>query len=146
MNAKLEGRATAILTMGCLVLGGWLMGQNIGQNRPSVQVFQAENGLQVVLEVVSTTDGKFWVRPKSQIFFRLTPKDPSEHYAPLPAHSLMICHEFNFRGSVQEMHAGFVCGTEAYALEAFGFTKEVQSDAPEPGSRRRNMGEPAGLH
>jgi hypothetical protein len=141
---RFEGTKVGLVCAGAaLTLGGWALGQQTQSTRPNLEVVQAEQGMQVVLETVSAQDRRLWVRPKSQAYFRLTPKNSEEHYAPLPPHSLMLCHEFNFRGPIGESHAGFVCGTEAYALEAFGFAKEVQGDAPEP-SRRKNMGLPAG--
>src|SRR6266850_6331224 len=110
MRRPTEGLANALVTLGCLLLGGLLVVR--AQERPTVRVFQAESGMQAVLETVQTADGRMWVRPRTPVFFRLSPKNPQDHYAPLPPHTLMLCREFNYKDEVGSTHAAFSCGTD----------------------------------
>lgn len=137
-----DGRANAAIVITGLLFTGWCVGRaQERESRPAVRVFQAEAGMQVVLETVPTTDGKLWVRPKTPVYFRLVPKNPADHYAPLPPHSLMICREFNYKDEVGSNHAAFLCGQDSYALDAFGFAHDGDTG---DGERRHDLGRPAG--
>lgn len=141
MTSRMTGTGNLVV-LGCLALGSALVAW---AQRPNIQVFQSETGMQVVLESIRATDGRMWVRPKSQVYFRLVPKDASEQLAPLPPHTLMVCREFNYVGSMGESHAAFRCGSSSYALEAFGFNNGgEEGDVPAPVTRHKNLGQPAG--